>query len=841
MTGAWTLELPAEDLMDARRPTTSLLRPRGLDSAALAASVHGHLIYDQALKPADASRQELYQAVARSIRDRLMDRWVATERHYEATNTRRVCYLSMEFLLGRLLRQNVQALAQEAQLGGALEEWGATIEQIEEEESASGLGSGGLGRLAACFLDSMATLELPAYGYGLRYRFGLFRQRLADGWQTEEPDDWLRWGNPWEVARPDEAVRVSFYGDVTARHDDEGRVHYVWEGSEDVLAVPYDVPVPGFGTSTVNTLRLWRAMPLGSGLRLDVFHRGEFGEASAEQVRADTITSVLYPAERTEAGQELRLRQQYFLASATIQDLLRRHLRVNPSPTNLSEKLIVQLNDTHPAIAVPELQRLLMDEHGFGWDQAWAVTSRTFAYTNHTLLPEALETWPFPLLARLLPRHVQIIQEIDRRFLDTVRHRFPGDEPRIGRMAVIGRDPDRRVRMAHLSVAASRSVNGVAELHTRLLREGVLRDFADLYPERFNCKTNGITPRRWLLQANPRLASLVSSTIGRAWIRDLDALRELEPFAEDAEFRAAFRDVKLANKRDLADYVLDAAGVEVDPASLFDVQIKRIHEYKRQLLLCLYAIDAYLELLADPASLVAPRTILFAGKAAADYATAKLVIKLITSVARTINGDPEVAGRLRIVFLPNYSVSLAQRMVVAADVSEQISTAGYEASGTGNMKLTLNGALTLGTLDGANVEIQEEVGPENIHIFGLTADEVRARKEAGCRPSELYEEDPRLRRAIDAIDGHLFCPQPGLFHPLVRGLLDRDEYMVLADFRAYLEAQQAIARAYVDREEWSRRAILNVARVGKFSSDRTIRQYAEEVWNVDPLPVPPEE
>jgi starch phosphorylase len=745
----------------------------------------------------------------------------------------------MEFLLGRLLRSAIQALDLEESVSQVLDQYGRRLEDVEEEELASALGSGGLGRLAACFLDSLAALELPAWGYGLRYRFGLFRQRISDGWQSEEPDDWLRWGNPWEVPRPEEAVRVSFFGHVTVENGHEGEARYRWVDTEDVLAVPFDIPVPGFRNGTVNTLRLWSAFPLDSGLDLEVFHSGNFQGANEAQVRATVLTQVLYPAERTEAGQELRLKQQFLLASATLQDQIRRHLEVHPNLDDFADKVVLQLNDTHPAISIPELLRLLIDEYGYGWDHAWSITQKVFAYTNHTLMPEALETWPFQLLARLLPRQIQIIQEIDRRFAEHVRQVVPGDGDLVSRTALIAHDAERRVRMAHLSVVASHSVNGVAELHTKLLREGVLADFARIYPERFNCKTNGITPRRWLLQANPELAALITREIGDGWTRDLDELRKLEPLAEDAAFRAEFRAIKQRNKQALARVILAKNGIQVDPESLFDSQIKRIHEYKRQLLLAMWIVDSYLNALRDPDTLKVPRTVVVAGKAAADYTTAKLIIKLINSIANQVNGDRRLNGRLKVAFLEGYSVELAAQIVVGTEVSEQISTAGYEASGTGNMKFALNGAITLGTMDGANVEIHEEVGDENIVIFGLHADEVRAKREAGYDPRAIYEEDERIRRVVDALSGNLFCPErPGLFHPLVDSLLDKDEYMLLADLPAYIAAQETVASAYQDPEAWTKAAILNVARVGKFSSDRTIRQYAEEIWQLPPVSIP---
>jgi starch phosphorylase len=818
-------------------PTT----PTPPDAEHLGASLRHHLRFNLARSVGRATKHEVFLALAHAVRESLTERWLATERTYKERNVRRTCYLSMEFLLGRLLRNSVYALEADDACSQVLRELGFRLDEIEDQEDAAGLGSGGLGRLAACFLDSAATHEIPLWGYGLRYQFGLFRQFIVDGYQVEEPDHWLARENPWEVARPDDAVVVSFYGGVTVSQDSKGDLHYRWVGTEDVLATPYDIPVPGFGTQTVNTLRLWSASSPNAGIDLQAFQQGDFQAACQRKFRAEMITAVLYPGERSEAGKELRLRQQFLLASATLQDIIRRHLHLNPDLRNLDEKISIQLNDTHPTLAIPELMRLLMDQHGFGWDDAWIMTSRVFAYTNHTLMPEALERWPFHILARLLPRHVQIIQEIDRRFLEQLRRVFPGDEARVQRMAIVDPGFERQVRMANLAVVGSFSVNGVAALHTELLKTGLLSDFYAMFPQRFNNKTNGITPRRWLNQANRRLADLISSRIGRAWVRDLDELQRIEPLADDPEFRRAWREVKQQNKVELAKVIERYARVEVNPASLFDAQIKRIHEYKRQLLLALEVIHEYQALLRDPARDVLPRTIVVAGKAAVDYAMAKLVIKLINSIGTVVNSDPRVRGRLKVVFLPNYRVTLAQVIVAGADVSEQISTAGYEASGTGNMKFALNGALTLGTLDGANVEIAEAVGDENIYIFGLKAHEVREWKQRGYKPREIYERDPALREVLDAVAGEAFSlGRPGLFRPIVDSLLHHDEYMVLADFAAYAKAHADVARDFRDVDAWTRRSILNSARVGRFSSDRTILEYSRDIWRCEAQPVSPE-
>jgi glycogen phosphorylase len=802
--------------------------PKGLAPAELAEAVRHHLAYGQGKSAETATRRELYQAVAWVVRDRVSDRWRATQEAHRGA--RAVSYLSMEFLLGRLLRSTILALDLEAPLQEALDGFGASIEQMEEEERPAGLGSGGLGRLAACYLDSLACQDLPAWGYGLRYRFGLFRQRFdEEGWQQETPDDWLRWGCPWEVVHPDLAVTVRFYGHVSS--------DYQWHDTWDVVAVPHDIPVPGYRTGTVNTLRLWSSEPSECSLDLARFQAGDHREAHVPGIDAHALVAVLYPGEHTPQGRELRLKQQYLLASATLQDLVRRHEREGGTLSDLHERVVLQLNDTHPAIAIPELMRIVLDR-GHTWEEAWGTVNRVFAYTNHTLLPEALETWPMSLVDRVLPRHAQIVREIDLRFGYTVQETFPGDEARAARMAIVGGAGEPRLRMANLSSAASFSINGVAAIHTDLLQRFVLADFHAMFPERFNNKTNGVTPRRWVLQANPRLSALISERIGEDWIRDLDLLAGLEPLADDAEFRARWREVKQANKADLAHYVASTQGVQIDPSSLFDAQIKRIHEYKRQLLLTLHTIDRYLRIKAGEQ--LQPRVVIFAGKAASDYHAAKRILRLIHGVADVVNADPDLNGQLKVVFLPDYKVSLAQRIVSAADLSEQISTAGYEASGTGNMKFALNGALTIGTLDGANVEIRDAVGPDNVFIFGLQDHEVRAVRAEGYEPRLRYEEDPRLRAVIDAIADGLFSPADdvSLFQPIVDDLLERDGYLLLADFGSYGAAQERTDATFQRAEDWTRMAILNVARMGRFSSDRSVQDYAREIWNLDPRHVP---
>lgn len=779
----------------------------------------------------EAARGEVYQALARVVRDQIAERWLATEKAW--AGAREVCYVSMEFHVGRLLRSALLALELEDSTRAALDAFGVKLEEIESEEPDPGLGSGGLGRLAACFLDSLATLDLPARGYGLRFDMGLFDQVIREGRQVEEAHAWAsEAGWPWELARPEETVRIAFGGQVGYAQGEDGRVHRTWIDTHEVLAVPYDVPVPGFGTETVGTLRLWAARPTGPSVNFEEFQAGAY----QTQHEARAITTFLYPADDTREGKLLRLKQQFLLSSATLQDVVRRHLRSHESLDDLPQSCAIQLNDTHPALAIPELMRLLVDVYHYEWEPAWEITRQTFAYTNHTLLPEALETWNDDLLAELLPRHLQLVEEIDRRFQEEVRAAFPGDGDRLRRMAVMEPGHPGRVRMAHLSVVGGSSINGVAALHSELLRTGLLKDFYELYPDRFSNKTNGITPRRWLRQANPGLATLVSERIGAGWERDLDRLRELEPALEEPEFLEAFRAVKLENKRTLAAVIADLSGVDVDPTSMFDVQIKRFHEYKRQLLLVLWIVQRYRELL-DGATPPA-RTVIFAGKAAATYAAAKRVIELIHSIGAVVNEDPRVRGLLKVVFIPNYRVSLAEVIVPAADVSEQISTAGYEASGTGNMKLALNGAVTLGTLDGANVEIKEEVGDENIVIFGLEAHEVEELRHGGYDPRAYAERDERLGAVLDLIAGETFSPgEPGRFQGVVNDLLTWDTYMLLADFPAYCEAQERIDALYSDQDAWTKAALLNTARAGKFSSDRTISDYAREIWRLEPVAV----
>jgi starch phosphorylase len=791
----------------------------------------------QGKTPALATRHDYYMALAYTVRDRMMHRWISTAEAYTSHGSRTVAYLSAEFLIGPQLGNNLLSLGMLEQVRGAIAELGFDLDDLLECEDEPGLGNGGLGRLAACFLDSMATLEIPSLGYGIRYEFGIFDQEIADGWQVERTDKWLRFGNPWEIARPEWAVEVKIGGRTEHYIDHEGRLRVRWIPHRIVNGVPYDTPILGYRVNTANTLRLWRAEAPES-FDFAVFNRGDYYGAVNQKVVSENLSKVLYPNDEVIQGKELRLEQQYFFVCCSLQDMLR-ILRVQRIPlTRFHEKFAVQLNDTHPSIAVAELMRLLVDEHALEWDAAWSITRQAFAYTNHTLLPEALEQWPIPVLAKVLPRHLEIIYEINARFLDEVRVRFLGDEARIARLSLIDEHGPRYVRMAHLACVGSHAVNGVADLHTRLLQESVLRDFHDLSPGKFSNKTNGVTPRRFLSLANPRLAGLICEAIGDGWVRDLERLRELERFADDPQFQRRWRQIKRANKEDLAAHARDRTGVAIDPDSLFDVQVKRIHEYKRQHLNILHVIALYHRLRSDPHAEVPARTVIFGGKAAPGYHLAKLIIKLIHSVADVVNRDPAVRDRLKVVFLPNFNVKNGQRVYPAADLSEQISTAGKEASGTGNMKFCMNGALTIGTQDGANIEIRREVGAENFFMFGLTASEVEALRAGGYHPGALYAGNPELRQALDLIRDGFFSRGDGeQFRAIVDGLLRWDTYMLLADFQSYLDCQSGVGRAYGNTQHWTRMSILNVARSGRFSSDRTIREYADEIWRVPSVPI----
>lgn len=808
----------------------------GLRPETIARAFQDNLYYLMGRFPAVATRNDQYMALAYTIRDRLLHRWVNTAETYFREKSRSVCYLSAEFLLGPQLGNNLVNLGICDAVREAMTGLGIELEDLLEQEEEPGLGNGGLGRLAACFLDSLATLQVPAVGYGIRYEFGIFDQAIRDGWQQEITDKWLRFGNPWEIQRPEIVIDVQFGGHTESRMEN-GVYRVRWIPRRVVRGMAYDTPVAGYRNNTVNLLRLWKAEATES-FDFQAFNTGDYEGAVVEKMVSENISKVLYPNDASSQGKELRLQQQYFFVSCALQDMIRMYRQRSDRMDRLHEKWAAQLNDTHPAIAVAELMRLLVDVHHLPWDQAWEVTQKVFAYTNHTLMPEALERWAVPLFGSLLPRHLELIYEINRRFLDEVRVRYPGDDDRVRRMSLIDEGGDRQVRMAHLACLGSHAINGVARLHSELLRATLLRDFYEFSPEKFGNKTNGVTPRRFLLLSNPDLAALITRAIGDRWPGDLDELRKLERFAEDPDFGKEWRAVKRRNKEMLARLVRERAGVEVDPASLFDIQVKRLHEYKRQHLNVLHVVTLYNRLRQNPQLGVPPRVVLFGGKAAPGYFLAKLIIKLIHCVADVINRDPIVRGRLSVAFIPDFNVKVAQRIYPAAELSEQISTAGMEASGTGNMKFSLNGALTIGTLDGANVEIREQVGSENFFLFGLTVAEAQALREHGYRPRELYGADEELRLALDQIRFGVFsCGNPELFRPLVEGLLGHDPYLLLADYRSYLEAQDRVNAAYADPERWTRMSILNVARMGYFSSDRTIAEYCREIWQVEPVPI----
>lgn len=739
--------------------------------------------------------------------------------------------------MGRQLKNNLISAGLWESAREALQESGLDIHDLLEQEPDPGLGNGGLGRLAACFLDSLATLEVPAVGYGIRYEFGIFQQAIRDGWQVERPDKWLRLGNPWEIERPERTYEVKFGGRTESYVDEDGRSRVRWIPERTVLGTPYDTLVPGYDTNTVNTLRLWSA-GASRDFDFEVFNAGDYTRAVAEKTFSENISKVLYPNDNTLQGKELRLQQQYFFVSCSLQDILSTFLRRGKDINALHESAAVQLNDTHPAVAVAELMRLFVDEHGLAWEAAWDISRKTLGFTNHTLLAEALEKWPISLFGRLLPRHLEIIYEINSRFLKQIRAKFADDPAKISRMSLIEEGREKQVRMANLACVGSHAINGVAELHTDLLKNKVLKDFYDLWPEKFSAKTNGVTPRRWLLLSNPKLAYLITEKIGKGWIKNLDELKKIEKFADDAEFCKAWRDIKQENKQDLAECILQRNGIELSPDSLFDIQVKRIHEYKRQLLFALYMITLYNRIKRNPDLDVVPRTCMVGGKAAPGYFMAKLVIKLVNSIAEVVNNDPDVRDRLKIVFLENFSVSYGERVYPAAELSEQISTAGKEASGTGNMKFTLNGALTIGTLDGANVEIREVVGAENFFLFGLTVSQIEELRSNGYRPMDYYTQNSELRMVIDSIgSGEFSKDQPDLFEPIINSLLYHDEYLLLADYQAYVDCQDRVSEAYRDQDSWTKMSIINAANVGKFSSDRTMREYCKEIWDAKPIKV----
>jgi glycogen phosphorylase len=809
----------------------------GLGADAIAKALIDNLHCIQAMLPQHATRNDWYMALAYTVRDRMMDRYIATVDSIAGTNTAKVvAYLSAEFLTGPHLGNSLINLAIWQPVEEALSRVGQDLANLLEQEEEPGLGNGGLGRLAACYMDSMATLNVPAIGYGIRYEFGIFDQAIRDGWQVELTDKWLRFGNPWEIVRSEIAFDVKLGGHTESYRDEQGRNRVRWHPERIVKGVAYDVPVPGYRTPTTNLLRLWKAEAAES-FDFAAFNVGDYYGAVDEKVASETISKVLYPNDEPEAGKRLRLAQQYFFVSCSLRDMIRLLLMRGKPLDELHSYWAAQLNDTHPSIAIAELMRLLVDEHAMEWDQAWAVTQQTCGYTNHTLLSEALERWPLPLFAKLLPRHLEIIHEINRRFLEEVRARHPGDDQLLRRLSLIDETGDKYVRMAHLACAGSHAINGVAALHTELLKQTVLGDFHRVAPEKFRNVTNGVTPRRWIALSNPKLSALITRHIGDRWIADLEhELERLEPLATDTSFQRDWQAVKGDNKRALAGLIEQRTGIVVDPHSLFDIQVKRLHEYKRQHLNALYLVTLYNRLRHASGGAGTARTVIFGGKAAPGYRMAKLIIKLINAVAAAVNQDPVVSQTLKVVFLPDFNVKTSHHVYPAADLSEQISTAGKEASGTGNMKFAMNGALTIGTLDGANVEIRDAVGHENFFLFGLTAEEVERRKAEGYAPRSIYESNPELREVIDLIDSGFFSDgDRGLFRPLVESLLTRDDYMLLADYQAYLDCQQHVSEAYADRSNWTRMSILNSARVGRFSSDRSIREYCRDIWNVTPI------
>ena len=817
---------------------TQRLMPQGDGSNPIAekdnAAYERHLLFGRVINPAIATKRERFEAVALSLRDIFAGRWVQTEQTYARENPKRVYYLSMEFLIGRSLANNVSNLLLDSFVQSAAERRKLDWPTLVEQEPDAGLGNGGLGRLAACFLDSMATMQIPAMGYGLRYEYGIFKQKIKDGWQMERPDNWLRRTDPWEVARPEEQVNINL---SCAFKVDAGILLAIPGGLSNLIGIPYDRPVIGYGGKTVNTLRLWAA---GTTHYFDFqrFNSGDFVGALAEMLTAESLTRVLYPDDSTSHGKALRFVQEYFLVACSLADLIRRFRKDNSDLSKLPDHVAIQLNDTHPSIAIPELMRILLDDGGLGWDESWNITRRTLAYTNHTLLPEALEKWPVVWFEMLLPRHLEIIYEINRRLLDDVRSKFPGDEGRVERISLIEEADGRKVRMANLAIVGSHSTNGVAAIHSGLLRTVTVKDLAEMFPERFNNKTNGVTPRRWLLLSNPPLASAITAAIGNGWITNLDLLQKLKPLADDDNFRSAFLKAKREAKVSFVRWLKNSTGQVVDPETIFDCQIKRIHEYKRQLLNALRIVVLYNRIRANPAIQMPPRTFFFSGKAAPAYHLAKVIIKFISNLAATIDGDPVARGKIKVVFLPEYDVTLAERLIPASDVSNQISTAGYEASGTSNMKFMMNGALTLGTRDGATIEMAEAAGEENFFLFGLTARQV-ADSRGWYNPGWHYEHDAETRAALDLISSDYFSRnEPGVFNELRSTLLTSgDHYMHLADLKSYLEADQKLVELYANQPAWARKAILNVAASGKFSSDRTIAEYAKEIWNAKPCPV----
>ncbi len=808
----------------------------GLDAPSIKRSLANRMIYTVGKDSYTATQRDWLHAVVYMVRDRLTERWMETMRNHFTSDSKRVYYLSLEFLIGRSLTNSLLNLGFYEEAQATLKELGMDLEEIAELEFDAALGNGGLGRLAACFLDSLATLRLPGYGYGIRYEYGMFRQAIENGQQVEHPDNWLRYGNPWEFPRPEVLYPVRFGGHVVEYNDDAGQPHYHWIDTEDVMAMAFDTPIPGYDVETVNNMRLWSARATRD-FDLRYFNEGNYIKAVEDKTHSENLSKVLYPNDTTEMGKELRLRQQYFFVSASLQDILYHFLHHHDTLHSLPDKIAIQLNDTHPAIAIAELMHQLVDIHHFQWSVAWDITVRTFAYTNHTLLPEALETWPVALFERLLPRHLQIIYLINHNFLNDVIHRYPGDMDRLRRMSIIDESGEKRIRMSHLAIVGCHKVNGVAKLHSELLKETLFSDFHHFFPGKFINVTNGITPRRWLKVANRTLSELISSRIGREWVTDLIQLERVAELSGDKEFRHEFMAAKHHNKIMLANLIKRRMDIVLDPASLFDVQIKRIHEYKRQLLNILHVITLYNRLRDGRADGRVPRTVLIAGKAAPGYVLAKLIIRLVCDVADIVNNDPMVNEKLKVIFIPNYDVTTATDVIPASDLSEQISTAGTEASGTGNMKLSLNGALTIGTLDGANVEIREAVGEENIFIFGKNVEQVQQLRTQGYDPFSYLNRDEELQRVLHMISSGYFSPRdPSRYQPIIDALTHGgDRYLLLADYRDYINCQERVDHLYLDRDEWSRRAILNVAHMGRFSSDRTILEYAQSIWDIKPI------
>ena len=827
--------MPDTPAVQPSQPVSLKSQRTALGAEALAQSFLDNLLFVQGRSRERATVNDLYMALAHTVRDRLVERWISTVSNYQAQDVRVVCYLSAEFLTGPHLANNLINLGIFDEAEQAMRKLGIDLNVLIEQEEEPGLGNGGLGRLASCFMDSLATLDIPAIGYGIRYEYGIFDQQIRDGWQVESTDHWLRLGNPWALERPEDAFEVKLGGRTESRTDEKGRVRVTWIPQKVIRGVPHDTPILGYRTNTANTMRLWSAQAVES-FDFETFNHGDYVGAVADKVSSENISKILYPNDEAMQGKQLRLAQQFFFVSCSLQHILKIQATQHRPLAELHRNFAIQMNDTHPAIAVAELMRLLIDEHSMEWDAAWHVTRNALSYTNHTLLPEALEQWPQGLFGTLLPRHLEIVDEINGRHLDNVRQKFPNDAGRVERISLINESGGKFVRMAHLATLGSHAVNGVAALHTELLKSSVLSDFYALTPEKFSNKTNGVTPRRWMVLANPRLAQLLTSRLGPGWIRDLEKLRRIEPLVDDAGFRDEWRAIKHQNKLQLSAYIHSSLAIATDPESIFDVLVKRLHEYKRQHLQVLHILTLLKRIQRNPNTEIVPRTFVFGGKAAPGYRMAKLIIKLIHSVGEAINSDPLIRGRLKIVFLPDFSVKLGHRVYPAADLSEQISLAGKEASGTGNMKFAMNGALTIGTLDGANIEIREEVGPDNFFLFGLTTSEVEARKREGYNPRAFYDTNDNLREVLDSLlSGEFSHGDRNLFEPLVGSLLNQDDYMLLADYQSYIDCQDRVAEAYKDQEAWTRMSILNVARIGKFSSDRSIRDYCSDIWKTWPV------